>query len=60
MGARTRSTCAMELARIVLSLDLAANCATAFVGDCTSNFARFVVTYVTGRVLTRAVVILAR
>lgn len=50
----------MELARIVLSLDLAANCATAFVGDCTSNFARFVVTYVTGRVLTRAVVILAR
>ena len=42
---------ATELARILLSLDLAANCATAFVGDCTSNFARFAVTYVTGRAL---------
>ena len=39
---------ATELARILLSLDVAARCASAFVGDCTSNFARFVVTYMTG------------
>ena len=39
---------ATELARILLSLDVAARCATTFVGDCTSNFARFVVTYMTG------------
>lgn len=38
-----------ELARILLSLDVAAECAVAYQGDCASNFARFASTYVMGR-----------
>ena len=38
-----------ELARILKSLDAAATCATAYVGDCASNFCQFAASYVVGR-----------